>query len=131
MAFKEIEDQGPGDGGDSRWFKFTRVGDTLTGKVGAYIAANKFGKPEFEIVGDDGKGRQVELSTDLARKFQRQFGDLSKVPEGLLVKIAFVGTKDVGQPKPMKVFRVAYDEATLPAGFVFPSSESDDSDIGF
>ena len=111
--------------GGRKFIKWDTEGMTIAGKW-VRVQASQFKGNNGEIRDEaivmvESEEKVMPLTKALLTFFESVFGGVRHVPEGAEFEITFTGTRKIkGQPSPMKIFDVAFEDAAYPqdeAGF--------------
>lgn len=119
----------PRDNANSQFVKFINIGDSVKGLFVSYdVVDGNFG-PKKELVLKTKEGiKTVTCSTNLAQILDEHVETI----HGKVLTITLVGTKAVGKPQPMKIFKVDASDPKKGAAPVIEADENDaDEDISF
>lgn len=97
--------------------EFKKKGDSIEGYLVSVVERNrkhaKKGEKKsffvFSLMGKSGEPIEFFGSTDINRALLNKDGELFKEDVGCKLRVKLTGTKDVGQPQPMRTFDVEID----------------------
>ena len=99
-----IPDPEPKPETEITWVKWEEIGQTIEGVYEKLKENSKYkGKLNIYITSKDGMKYGAPVPYDLERKLENR-------ETGELIKIEYTGDEDIGQPKPMKIFKVYHWE---------------------